>query len=105
MKMNAAEMMSKLLSQCVAATGYALTLDSLKLHSMLVDHGALVVDVDADMSIDRVTDGQGWIWFFVILPDHRESATSQGCGGFGVCRDCAKLEDCHGCVATCKHDT
>jgi hypothetical protein len=52
MKMNAAEMMSKLLSQSVAATGYTLTLDSLKLHSMLVDHGALVVDVDADMSID-----------------------------------------------------
>ena len=52
MKMNAAEMMSKVLSQSVAATGYTLTLDSLKLHSMLVDHGALVVDVDAGMSID-----------------------------------------------------
>lgn len=52
MKMNAADMMSKLLSQSVATTGYTLTLDSLKLHSMLVDHGALVVDVDADMSID-----------------------------------------------------
>jgi hypothetical protein len=52
MKMNAAGLMSKQLSQSVAATGYTLTLDSLKLHSMLVDHGALVVDVDADMSID-----------------------------------------------------
>jgi hypothetical protein len=51
MKMNAADMMSKLLSQSVATTGYTLTLDSLKLHSMLVDHGALVVDVDADMSV------------------------------------------------------
>ena len=52
MKMNAAEMMSKLLSQSVAATGYTLTLDSLKLHSMLIDHGALVVNVDEDMNID-----------------------------------------------------
>ena len=51
MKLNAADLMSKLLSQSVATTGYTLTLDSLKLHSMLVDHGALVVDVDADMSV------------------------------------------------------
>jgi hypothetical protein len=51
MKVNAADLMGKLLSQSVAATGYALTLDTLKLHSMLVDHGALVVDVDAGMSI------------------------------------------------------
>jgi hypothetical protein len=52
MKVNAAELMSKVLSQSVATTGYTLTLDSLKLHSMLVDHNALVVDVDADMSVD-----------------------------------------------------
>jgi len=52
MKMNAADLMRKVLSQSVAATGYALTLDSLKLHSMLVDHNALVLDVDADMSVD-----------------------------------------------------
>ena len=51
MKVNAADMMGKLLSQSVATTGYTLTLDTLKLHSMLVDHDALVVDVDADMSI------------------------------------------------------
>jgi hypothetical protein len=29
-----------------------LTLDSLKLHSMQVDHNALVMDVDADVSLD-----------------------------------------------------
>jgi hypothetical protein len=29
-----------------------LTLKSLKLHSMLVDHDALVVDVDAAMSVE-----------------------------------------------------
>jgi hypothetical protein len=52
MKVNAADLMGKLLSQSVAATGYTLTLNSLKLHSMLVDHEALVVDVDAAMSID-----------------------------------------------------
>lgn len=52
MKVNAAELMSKVLSQSVATTGYTLTLDSLKLHSMLIDHNALVVDVDADMSVD-----------------------------------------------------
>jgi hypothetical protein len=52
MKMNAADLMRKVLSQSVATTGYTLTLDSLKLHSMLVDHNALVVDVDADMSVD-----------------------------------------------------
>jgi hypothetical protein len=52
MKVNAADLMGKLLSQSVASTGYALTLDSLKLHSMLVDHDALVVDVDANVKVD-----------------------------------------------------
>jgi hypothetical protein len=52
MKVNAADMMRKLLTQSVASTGYALTLDSLKLHSMLVDREALTIDVDATMSID-----------------------------------------------------
>ena len=52
MKVDAAETMGKLLSQSVASTGYALTLDSLKLHSMTVDHNALVVDVDAALKLD-----------------------------------------------------
>jgi hypothetical protein len=52
MKVNAADLMRKLLSQSQAATGYTLTLDSLKLHSMVVDHDALVVDVDAGLGID-----------------------------------------------------
>jgi hypothetical protein len=52
MKVNAADLMRKLLSQSVASTGYALALDSLKLHSMQVDHNALAVDVDAAMSVD-----------------------------------------------------
>jgi hypothetical protein len=52
MKVNAADLMRKVLNQSVATTGYTLTLNSLKLHSMLVDHNALVLDVDADMSVD-----------------------------------------------------
>ncbi len=52
MKVNAADLMSKLLSESVASTGYTLTLKSLKLHSMVVDHDALVVDVDAAMSVE-----------------------------------------------------
>ncbi len=52
MKINAADLMRSLLSQSLATTGYKLTLDTLKLHSMMVDHGALVVDVDAGLSIE-----------------------------------------------------
>ena len=51
MKMNAADLLSKLLSQSVTATGYTLTLKSLKIHSMLVERNALVVDVDAGLSV------------------------------------------------------
>jgi len=52
MKLNAADLIRKLLSQSLASTGYTLTLDSLKLHSMLVDHDALTIDVDAGFSLD-----------------------------------------------------
>jgi len=52
MKVNAADLMGKLLSQSVAATGYTLTLNSLKLHSMQVEHNSLVLDVDAQMSVE-----------------------------------------------------
>jgi hypothetical protein len=52
MKLNAADLMGKLLSKSVTETGYTLTLKSLKLHSMVVDHDALVVDVDADVSVE-----------------------------------------------------
>jgi len=51
MKLNAADLIRKLLSQSLASTGYTLTLDSLKLHSMQVDHDLLVIDVDATMSL------------------------------------------------------
>jgi len=52
MKVDAATTMGKLLSQSVASTGYVLTLGSLKLHSMTVDHDALVVDVDAALGVE-----------------------------------------------------
>ena len=51
MKVNAADLVGKLLDQSVTSTGYALKLDALKLHSMTVDHQSLVVDVDADVSV------------------------------------------------------
>jgi hypothetical protein len=52
MKVNAADIMGKLLSQSVASTGYTLSLKSLKIHSMLVDHDALVLDVDAAIEVE-----------------------------------------------------
>jgi len=51
MKVNATELMSKLLSQSAATTGYTLKMDLLKLHSMLAEHDVLV-DVDANMSVE-----------------------------------------------------
>ena len=51
MKVNAADLIAKLLGQSDTATGYAIRLDLLKLHSMVVDHDALVVDTDADVSV------------------------------------------------------
>jgi hypothetical protein len=44
-------MMGKLLSQSVAATGKSLSLDSLNLHSMIIDHDDLMVDMDDGMTV------------------------------------------------------
>jgi hypothetical protein len=52
MKINAADLMRNLLSQSISSTGYKFTLDSLKIHSMIVDHEALLVDVDAGLGIE-----------------------------------------------------
>jgi hypothetical protein len=55
MKVNAADVMRKTLESSTAATGYQLTLDRLKIHSMVVSSGLagdwLMVDVDADLSV------------------------------------------------------
>ena len=52
MKVNAADLMRKLLANSAQQTGYALSLNNLKLHSMLIEGPALVVDVDANMSVN-----------------------------------------------------
>jgi hypothetical protein len=57
MKVNAAGLLRQLLTKSTESTGYALTLDSLKIHSMIVDNSlltpALVVDVDGNISVDE----------------------------------------------------
>jgi hypothetical protein len=57
MKVNAADLLRQLLTKSAATTGYTLTLDSLKVHSMIVDNSilapALVVDVDGNISVDQ----------------------------------------------------
>jgi hypothetical protein len=52
MKVNAAELMRKLLADSAKTTGYTLGLDHLKLHSMLVEGQVLDVDLDAVMSVN-----------------------------------------------------
>ena len=51
MKVNAADLIRQLLSKSAESTGYDLTLDNLKVHSMQVSGDALVVDFDGNMSV------------------------------------------------------
>lgn len=52
MKVNAATLMRQLLSRSTETTGYALSLYSLKLHSLLVEGESLVMDADATLKVD-----------------------------------------------------
>ena len=52
MKVNAAVLMRTLLVHAPDQTGYTLTLDTLKLHSMQVSGQSLVVDLDATIKVD-----------------------------------------------------
>jgi hypothetical protein len=52
MKLNAATLIRQLLGRSAETTGYALTLNSLKLHSMFVEGQLLVVDLDTNISVD-----------------------------------------------------
>ena len=52
MKLNAATLMRQLLSRSTETTGYALSLNSLKLHSLLVEGDSLVMDADATLKVD-----------------------------------------------------
>lgn len=51
MKINAADLVKQLLANSAQSTGYDLKLDGLKIHSMLVQNNALVVDVDGSLSV------------------------------------------------------
>jgi hypothetical protein len=51
MKVNAADLMRQLLSRSAESTGYAITLTSLKIHSMIVQGTLLVLDVDTGLSV------------------------------------------------------
>jgi hypothetical protein len=52
MKVNAADLMRKLLLHSADTTGYALSLSSLKLHSLLVEGQSLNLDLDANLDVD-----------------------------------------------------
>jgi hypothetical protein len=52
MKVNAAVLMRQVLSRSTETTGYALSLNSLKLHSLLVEGDLLVMDADANLKVD-----------------------------------------------------
>jgi hypothetical protein len=52
MKVNAAVLMRQLLSRSTETTGYSLSLDSLKLHSLLVEGDSLVMDADANLKVN-----------------------------------------------------
>jgi len=51
MKVNAADLMRQLLAQSQQTTGYAITLNNLKIHSMIVQKDLLVLDVDTILSV------------------------------------------------------
>lgn len=51
MKVNAVDLLRKALEGSTAASGYKVTLDRLKVHSMQIEGDILVVDVDGDISV------------------------------------------------------
>jgi hypothetical protein len=51
MKVNAADILRKALTDSTATSGYKVTLDRLKIHSILIDGDSLVVDLDGDLSV------------------------------------------------------
>jgi hypothetical protein len=51
MKVNAGEMLRQALTGSTASSGYKVTLDRLKIHSIQIDGDTLVVDVDGDLSV------------------------------------------------------
>jgi len=51
MKVNAADLLRKALEGSTLTTGYKLSLDRLKIHSMLIQDDWLTLDVDGDLSV------------------------------------------------------
>ena len=51
MKLNAADLLRKALAGSTASSGYKVTLQRLKIHSMQIQGDDLVVDVDGDLSV------------------------------------------------------
>lgn len=51
MKVNASDLLRKALEGSTASSGYKVTLEKLKVHSMQIDGDTLVVDVDGDISV------------------------------------------------------
>ena len=51
MKVNAADLLRKALEGSTATSGYKVTLDRLKIHSVQIQGDALVVDADGDLSV------------------------------------------------------
>lgn len=51
MKVDAAELLRKALAGSTASSGYSVTLDRLKVHSVQIEGDELVVDVDGDISV------------------------------------------------------
>jgi hypothetical protein len=54
MKLNAADVLRKALVGSTLTTRYRLTLDRMKIHSMLIQGDWLIVDVDGDLSVKQV---------------------------------------------------
>jgi hypothetical protein len=52
MKVNAAVLMRQLLSKSAETTGYAIALNNLKIHSMIVQGPQLILDVDTTLSVN-----------------------------------------------------
>ena len=51
MTVNAADQLRQVISTSTQTTGYALTLDDMKIHSMQVSGDDLVVDFDGSLSV------------------------------------------------------
>ena len=51
MRVNAADILRKALADSTATSGYKISLDRLKIHSILIDGDSLVVDLDGDLSV------------------------------------------------------